>query len=309
MKPEDFKQIMDSSLSGLMPSAELKGRILAAGNNSEVRKEKPFFARYAPAISFAAVIVVCCALVLPMALGHKSAPEETVLASQAAGGAGDIALVAAADLTRGSVSVGSTQTSGYTSIWEKGNGANFPLVMIDGKAYRMLKSDFSAASLKGDSLGNVDDYTDEPSLSEGNIVSNTVELGTEVFAVSGMKGAFVCADVGGKTRAFQRVSYAGTDTVSGETLMSTLAVNNVARIEVSGVGTITDADTISSLVSTLCDNASSYGASKGESGSAVLFFLNNGLCVQLFQKDDIFSACGAWVCPEFRDALSELFAE
>lgn len=310
MKPEDFKQIMDYSLDGLKPTAELKGRILAAqaqkGNN---KRERPAIARFAPALSFAAIVIICCAVVLPMALKPKNVPEETVLAQQAAGGLGDTALTAAADLVRGSVTIGSTKTSGYTGVWEKSSGANFPLVIVDGKAYRMLKSDFSAASLKGESLGTVDDYTDEPSLSKGSIISNTVENGGEIFAVSGMKGAFVCADVSGKTRAFQRVSYAGTDTVSGETLAGTLGLGSVARIEVTGVGTITDAETIDGLIGTLCDNATSYGASKGESGSAVLFFLNNGLCVQLSQSDDVFSACGAWACPEFRDALNELFAE
>ena len=54
------------------------------------------------------------------------------------------------------------------------------------------------------------------------MVSNVVARGETVYAISGMSGALVAAQVDGSTRVFQRVSYAGTAIIGSETLADTL---------------------------------------------------------------------------------------
>ena len=59
------------------------------------------------------------------------------------------------------------------------------------------------------------------------------------------------------------------------------------------------------LFATLLDCAS-YESSGSVSGKQTLLIsLDNGLALQLAVKNDKFSACGTWSCPEFFEAFED----
>ena len=74
-----------------------------------------------------------------------------------------------------------------------------------------------SSAMLGSELGLVNEFNLEPALASGDIVSNAADPGAPVYAVSGMKGAMIAANIGGSLRVFQRVSYSGTATIGGET--------------------------------------------------------------------------------------------
>jgi hypothetical protein len=192
------------------------------------------------------------------------------------------------------------------SIFEEGEGGNFPMVLVDGRAYRLLKTPaFVDGNLIAENLGEISEYTLEPALSSGSVVSNVSAQGDAVFSVQGMNGAMVAANVGGTMRAFQRVSFAGSAVIGNESLADTLcSPGNVVSLELSDVGTVTG-DAAQQLMTTLLDNASFQSASISSSGSQSLMIgLNNGLSLQLMVSGDSVSGCGTWSCPEFFEAFA-----
>ena len=92
--------------------------------------------------------------------------------------------------------------------------------------------------------------------------------------------------------------------VGSEGLGDTLQISgHVLALELSGVGTVTDASAAQTLVDTLLDNAV-YESSGSVSGKqSLLISLDNGLTVQMAVKNDKLSACGTWSCPDFFDAF------
>ena len=123
-----------------------------------------------------------------------------------------------------------------------------------------------------------------------------------------MGGALVAAQVDGNTRVFQRVSYAGTAIIGSEMLADTLCdPDDVAWMELSGKGRISDTATAQQLMQTLVDYADYQGTAMSGSGSLCIG-LKNGLTLQLLVSDESVSACGTWSCPDFFEAYDEAVA-
>ncbi len=314
---DNLKEIADRQLGGLEPTPALRARIRIAAK--EQRREGAKRLGWLPMLSACAAGVVAVYFSVSSLFGAPPAEEllpqavPQVIDSRPAGENSPGAARALLDLNDNSLSVGGqTEAPAYRSLFAKSSGGNFPLVMVDGKTYRMLKS---PSDLKdkylGDLLGEVSEYTTEPALSSGGVVSNSAAAGASVYAVKGMEGAMAAAEVDGKTRLYQRVSFAGAGAVGGETLADVLcAAENVSSLELSGVGVIGDAAKAAELMGTLLDNAvcQSAGADFGSKQSLIVK-LQNGLSLQLMVKDDAVSACGTWSCPEFFEAFAVAMSE
>lgn len=299
---EQLSEITDKALGGLTAGQNLKLRIeKAAVNPQPQRRRNP---AWVPAL--------CCTMVLAIALGValpqlNTQPVQQLIASQAAGAPTAGTERGLLDLNNDVTIRKNSSVPDYRSIWASGNGGSFPLIGIEGKYYRMLTSPHSvSSSLLGSSLGTVAEFTTEPSLSGTDVIlSNVAAQNSEVYAISGMDGTLVAAQVDGEYRLFQRVSFNGSALRGSESLADTLQIaGRITSMELSDVGTISDASTCESLFATLT-SAASYESSGSISGKqSLLISLDNGLTVQLSVKNDKLSACGTWSCPEFFEAFS-----
>ncbi len=308
----NLPDIAARQLGGLNADARLLASIRASANQS---KKKTFSFQFKPALACAAAalcLVVGLVAVLRQPgdganVGERAA---TVLDSKSAGdNASSFGMPDSGELLGGSIAIsGGADAPARATLFAAETDSGFPLLMVDGKTYRLLSEPHGLdASLIGAEIGVVSEFTLEPALSSGRgITSNAIPAGASVCEVDGLSGALLCADLGGETRVFQRVSFAGTATVGGESLADTLApAAQVVSIELSGVGTVTDAQTAQRLMEVLYQNASFAGASANAgAGSSLRLRLQNGLCLQLLVSDDALSACGTWSCPEFFEAFA-----
>ena len=309
----DLPRTANEMLGGLEAGSALKHRILnqAAGKTAPVRR-----IRWVPALAGV------CALVLAVTLGITALPKGqpdaanlqlndqfTSLTAGQEQANGSPQVRAMLDLPPGSIQLtAGHSTPAYRSIWAPQNGGNFPLIGVKGRYYRLLNNPTSiSSSLLGENLGEITEFTDEPSLAGANqLVSNTVDLGEPVYAVAGMNNAMVAAKVDGKLRVFQRVTYAGSATLGKETLADTLPISGrVIAMELSGVGTITDSASASRLADLLLNNAQPKNAGASSGSQSLLIQLNNGLTLQMVVKNGVLSGCGGWTCPEFFDAFEQ----
>ncbi len=301
---ERLPEAAERGLAGLNAGANLKYRII---HEAAKKEEAPVRSRrsWVPALC-CGLVVVLCGVFIPSAISRRQ--SNLLIVSQPAGEATEAPVLTAQNygIASGALSAGVNAPS-YRSIWESSQNGTFPLIGLNGAYYRMLTTPSSVSdSQLGASLGTVAEYTTEPALSDNSIIlSNCSEAGTEVYGISGMSGTLVAAKVDGVTRLFQRVGFNGTALNGNESLSDTLQIaGHVTAMELSDVGTITDGNTISSLLTTLFSNAS-YKSSGSVSGSqSLLLTLDNGFTVQLAVKDDRFSACGTWDCPEFFEAFA-----
>ncbi len=301
---ERLPEAAERGLAGLTAGANLKYRII---HEAAKKEEAPVRSRrsWVPALC-CGLVVVLCGVFIPSAISRRQ--SNLLIVSQPAGEATEAPVLTAQNygIASGALSAGVNAPS-YRSIWESSQNGTFPLIGLNGAYYRMLTTPSSVSdSQLGASLGTVAEYTTEPALSDSSIIlSNCSEAGTEVYGISGMSGTLVAAKVDGVTRLFQRVGFNGTALNGNESLSDTLQIaGHVTAMELSDVGTITDGNTISSLLTTMFSNAS-YKSSGSVSGSqSLLLTLDNGFTVQLAVKDDRFSACGTWDCPEFFEAFA-----
>lgn len=302
---EQLPEIAQESLGGLVAGPELKKRIL---ENARKPVGKPVRqAAWVPAVCMALALIVGLAVGLPALQNH---PDSQPLIQSVPAGDGPVnnerGLL---DLGTDNVNVGArTSVPDFRSIWSKGSDGSFPMIGVCGRYYRMLTSPSSvSSSLLGDSLGTVAEFTTEPALSGTDLVmSNAAVSGTEVYEIDGMGATLIAAEVDGKTRLFQRVSFNGNALLGRESLADTLQiVGHITMMELSDVGIITDRDTAESLFSTLTSTAT-YESSGSISGKqSLLIELDNGLTLQLLVKNDTLSACGVWSSPEFFEAFEE----
>lgn len=217
---------------------------------------------------------------------------------------------AAADLPDNSLQLTlSSDAPSYRSLFANGSGGNFPLVGVQGRAYRMLKSPSALKeSALGSAIGTVGVQTDEPSLAEAENwdsgLSSIADEGATIYAISGVSDkTAVAASVDGSMRVFQRVYYAGHGAMN-DSLEDTLDVRGqVASLELSQVGTISDANTASDVMATLLDNASVYAQDSSSQKQSLTVTLKSGISFTLGVDGDVVSACGAWSCPEFFEAF------
>lgn len=306
---EQLSEITNQALGGLVAGQEMKARILASATSGA---DAPGRRKVSPAVYWVPALCATLALVIGLAVklpALQPAADDAPLISSVAAGDGNVTTERGLllDLNNNNVNVSARSTvPDFRSIWADNTGGTFPLIGIHGKYYRMLTSPTSvSASLLGASLGTVESFTTEPALSGTDLViSNQVASGTEVYAMNGMGGTLVAAEVDGVYRAFQRVSFNGSALVGSEQLSDTLQLaGHITMMELSGVGIIADSATAEQLFSTLTSNAS-YESSGSVSGTqSLLIELDNGLTVQLLVKNDKLSACGVWSCPEFLEAF------
>ena len=297
----DLPEITDKAMGGLEATPFLKARIDRAVNEKKQGKVRFAFPRWAPAVCCAAVVLLVALTVIP--LGAKD-PVDPLIQTQALGPTASPPSVLSADLNRGGVSIVETASKpGYRSIWSDVKDGAFPLIGLNGKFYRMLTSPNSVdASLLGAQVAAVSEFTTEPSLSGTDVVlSNAATSGTAVYAIQGVsENTLVAAQVNGRIRLFQRVSFNGNALRGKEKLADTLAISGqVIAMELSNVGTVTDPATCEALLTTLLRCASYESSGSISSRKALLIELNNGLVLQLAVKGDNLAACGVWSCPEF----------
>lgn len=186
----------------------------------------------------------------------------------------------AGDVPVGSLSMSAGSASSNQTLFAQGQGQSFPLITMDGATYRMLQSPTGiSSSLLGEELGQVTEFNVEPALGTSGMVSNVVARGETVYAISGMSGALVAAQVDGSTRAFQRVSYAGTAIIGSETLADTLCdPADVEWMELAGTGRISDVATAQQLMQILVDYADYQSTAMSGSGSLLIGLKTGSRC-------------------------------
>ncbi len=283
-----------------------------------------------------AAMAACCAFVLGLLIGlpmnlskpvnqrdeavprlaaaNHSQQEDGVLTIQTAGTAlneseefacDETAFTLARSVPVNGITITNTAHPAYRGLWAAAEGANYPLVRVSSCYYRLLTAPTSIGTdLLGESLGTVSEFTAEPALSSAALVSNIAAAGEEVYAVQGMQGAVIACRVNGELRVFQRVSYGSQAIQSGEKLADTLRASTVTAMELTGVGTVTDAVQARELYSLLTKNAVMSRPAVSETDSVLLLQLENGLTLQLCVRDTAVMACGTWSCPEFFEAFT-----
>lgn len=310
----DLPNIARQSLAGLEASEHLFLRIQrAAEQPAEPCVRRSTMRQLIPVCALALVVAISAVLGIPALLG-TTPPEQPIIHAQPAGSDAPTAMLAdhtlsLLDLRNQNVTIGAQSNAPkYRSIWASGTNGTFPLIGVNGRYYRMLSTPGSVNSrLLGSSVGTVAEFTTEPSLSGTNVIlSNQASIGTKVYEVSGMGGTLIAAEVNGKMRAFQRVSFNGSALKGNEDLADTLQLSgHITAMELSNVGIITDANTCQKLFRTLINNASYQSSGSISGNQSLLLELDNGLTVQLAVKNDKLAACGTWSCPEFFEAFED----
>ena len=315
----------DPEINRLDADEELRRRILRAAEEKE-KVPALFRGRRAAAFAAACVLVLVLGGSFAYTRLHRERETPRLLSSQpagesvhadaegamadaeAAGMAEEAAVFAGAergmlDVKNGTVSISAQSAPAYRSIWASGSGSHYPVIGVNGRYYRMLTSPASvSSSLLGDVLGTVQEYTDEPALSRAQLVSNVVGQGGTVWAVRGMNGAAAAAEVNGVYRVFQRVSYAGSALMGGESFRDTLRCGGVTGMELSGVGSLSGG-AATEMWNILVSNAVYQGAGCSETGQSLLIYLDNGLILQLSVSGETLQGCGTWACPDFFSAF------
>ena len=310
---EQLPEVANRQLGGLTATSTLlaKAKLRAA----EMRQPRRRGISWRPALAVCAALVLCVGAALWASDGHvpgvQPTPTQNVLGSRSAGDShpSTAAPRTAGDVPVGSLSMSAGSASSNQTLFAQGQGQSFPLITMDGATYRMLQSPTGiSSSLLGEELGQVTEFNVEPALGTSGMVSNVVARGETVYAISGMSGALVAAQVDGSTRVFQRVSYAGTAIIGSETLADTLCdPADVEWMELAGTGRISDVATAQQLMQILVDYADYQSTAMSGSGS-LLIGLKNGLTLQLLVSDESVSACGTWSSPDFFEAFDEAVA-
>ena len=299
IKPEQFKLAADEALAGLTAGPALlnRARMIASGP-APYRPQRRMHRALAMAMSLV-LVVGLSALVLQRLLK----PQIPVLDTLAAGSDLAPSFRMTADLPRGSLVLTKGNNPGYQGVWEPGNGANFPLVRVDGRYYRLLTHPQDVSALAGPVLGSVAVFTLEPALDNSSeLLSNVAAMDAPVQEVSGMGKAAVAAQVNGQARLFQRVSFAGNALIGSESLKDTLP-SGAQTLQLSDVGTVSDTDAVARLMDILHTRAVYQGSQSRSGSQALLVQYDNGVVLQLSVNGDSLSACGTWACPEFFEAF------
>lgn len=298
---KDLPQVTNKALDGLNATPFLKARIDRAVEEKKQGKVRVSMPKWAPALCCAAVVLVLA--LSPLFMGTKQ--PDTLITSDTLGNPTPTPVgVMTADLNGGSMFISASASKpGYRSIWSDVQNGSFPLIGMNGRFYRMLTSPNNVdRALLGSQVASVSEFTTEPSLSgTDGVLSNAASAGTAVYAIHGVSSdTLVAAEVNGRIRLFQRVSFNGNALRGRERLTDTLSIaGQVIAMELSGVGTVTDPAACETLLSTLLDCASYESSGSISSKQALLIELNNGLVLQLSVKGDNLAACGVWSCPEF----------
>ena len=302
----NLPQDADKALNGLQATPFLKARIDRAVAENKQGKVRFTMPKWAPAVCCAAVVLILALTVMPLRMNEQ--PGNLIQSGPMGPATATPASQMTADLGRDSLFISTSNAKpGYRSIWSDVKDGSFPLIGVNGKYYRMLTSPNSVDSdLLGGAIATVSEFTTEPSLSGTDVVlSNAATSGSSVYAVRGVdEDTLVAAEVNGRVRLFQRVSFNGNALRGKEKLSDTLAISGqVIAMELTGVGTVTDPAACETLLATLLSNASYESRGSISSRQALLIELQNGLVLQLSVKGDNLAGCGVWSCPEFFEAF------
>lgn len=298
IKLEQLPQVAEETLGGLRADLSLLYR--------PAQKPRAGFTRQGRALAFALSLVLALSLGA-LTLSHQGALPMPQVLHQQAGQTAPLPQGArtSADLPQGSLVLSQEERPTYKGVWARGSGGNFPLIRLDGRYYRLLNAPSDVQSLAGSQLGQVALLTDEPALdSSGDTLSSVVPAGEGVFSVSGTGGTVVAARVEGRMRAFQRVSFAGSALLGGESLQNTLP-SGASALQLSGLGTVSDPAKVSQLMDILLHQSAYQGSQLKESRQALLVQYPNGLVLQMAVSGSSLSACGTWHCPAFFEAFQE----
>lgn len=304
MKLERLPEVAQESLSGLKADAALFQRIKSKSSHGTALRSFPL--RRTLALACSLLLIVSLSVIGINSLPGRNQNVPTIN-TQAAGAMIEGAVLSAWDLPRGSISLGEPgSVPTYQGVWARASGGNFPLLRVNGAYYRLLSNPSSIdSSMLGSGLGTVEVFTDEPALdSSGQMLSNVIPAGTQVSQLSGMPGTAVAAELDGKLRVFQRVSFSGNALLGGEGLSSTLQ-GNVVGLQLSGVGTVTDAAQVSNLMGILFNQSSYQSGSTRTSDQALLIQYGNGIVLQMAVKANSLIACGTWSNPGFLEAFAK----
>ena len=199
---EQLPSIAKKQLGGLEADMTLlcKIRIEAAE-----KKQKPSRAAVLrPVLAVCAALVICVGAVAALDLGgndgHTPVVTSQMMDSQSAGEAASPTVQprAMADVPKGSITMSAGMKRIAGSLFSQSESASFPLLTLDGATYRMLETPTAvSADLLGEDMGKVSEFNLEPALGSGGVVSNVVSCGEPVYAVGGMGGALVAAQVDG----------------------------------------------------------------------------------------------------------------
>ena len=311
---EHLSDIASRQLGGLEATPTLMAKIkLEAAERKQPRTFRASL-RLAmrPALAVCAAVVLCIGAVKTLSpdsgVTSIPAPTENVLDTRSAGQESQPTAQPrmADEMPQGSISMSAgVQRTGGTLFVQSDHTA-FPLLTLNGATYRLLETpDELSSELLGEQLGTVSEFNIEPALSSGGVVSNVVACGENVYAVGTNGSALAAANVNGSLRVFQRVSYAGTAIIGAETLADTLcAAEDVAWIDIAGMGRVEEPGDVLLLMNTLYDLAD-YTGTAFTTGSSMQLGLKNGLVLQLMAADDAISACGSWSCPDFFEAFQQ----
>ena len=294
--------IADEMLAGMHADETMKRRIQAAAMENS-HKKTPARA-FVPAICCAALAVAIlgtAGLRLsgskqdgPVNIGTIAAGDPVIMKNTQVADLGDNAMVKQAP-------------HGGTTLFAAGQG-DIPMVTVDGAVYHMLTkpSSLDGGLLAGE-VGSIAAFEEQPSLASSQEMqaglSNVAAQGAVVYAVSGLDvKTAVAAEVDGRYRLFQRVSYAGKGPGT-QSLEDTFSVRGqVAAMELSGVGTLTG-ETANRVMNVLLDQAALKAADMSSRKQTLTVTLNNGLKLQLGVSGDTLCGCGGWSCPEFFEAF------
>lgn len=299
---ENLPSIAGEMLGGLKADPSLRHRILLSAQRrkrADEAAERPV-AEHIPSRRFAPVAAMAMALVLIFGLGIFY---------------GDTPLSASPPLMSDGLQMYSSEVaetgsvSQYRSLFA-GEDENPPLVLVNGRYYRMLESPAAVPSAVLDSAftqvqSSTEDFAEAGAL---GVFSNVATSGARIYAVSGLSTkTAVVTEVDGSLRLFQRVGYNGNTLVGeAETFEDTLDVmGQVAALELSGVGVVSDASSANELIYMLTegDFTAWYSGEVSDISNGLTIYLSNGLSLQLGVCEDVLTACGAWSCPEFFDAF------
>lgn len=309
---EELRPTANELFSGLTADEAMRQRIRReARQNSPAR---PSF-RLVPTVCSIALVAMLAFVFTPRLTPSVDTPQPPAMVriasipagSQESSDLSDFSESAAliADLGNGASVKSRSASTG--SLFES-RGSEFAVVSVDGAVYRLLETPADiGASLLGAQVGCVSVCTDTPSLASAADLSaglsNVCAQGTAVYAVGGLSSqTAVAAKVDGRTRVFQRVSFAGRGPGSGA-LENTLDIRGKVRsLELSGVG-VAEGETAAALTRTLLDSAQLVSADATARKQFLTITLTNGLRLQLGVSGDTFCACGGWSCPEFFEAF------
>jgi len=307
--------VADEMLGGLHADDAMRLRIKQTARSGAVIKKKTAVKRFAPAVCCAALALACVGAAgirrgemdNPAALLTAGEPAVVEISTIAAGENPQAEnSVIVADLGDGA-RVRTVDAPAYESLFADGSG-DIPMVAVNADVYRMLETPKDVgASLLGKTIGSVSVFTDEPSLASGdamkNGLSNVAAESTVIYQVVGLpESTMVAAEVDGRMRLFQRVSYAGRGPGS-EALEDTFSVRGkVKEITLSGVGTI-EGSKANEVIDVLLDQATLKSADASARRQSLTVTLDNGLRLQLGVSGDTLCGCGGWSCPEFFEAF------